>query len=88
MESLVQTLEKYGADPAAIRSFAADAPDLLPYATLLSTCQNDNSILAALTGVYEWQNTPLVFLVDAEKPRRKEDLDHIRRLVAMRGDAP
>lgn len=88
MESFVQTLEKYGADPAAIRSFAADAPDLLPYATLLSTRQNDNSILAALTGVYEWQSTPLVFLVDAEKLRRKEDLDHIRRLVAMRGDAP
>ena len=88
MESLVQTLEKYGADPAAIRSFAADAPDLLPYATLLSSRQNDDSILAALTGVYEWQTTPLVFLVDAEKLGRTQDLDHIRRIVAMRGDAP
>jgi hypothetical protein len=87
VESLVQTLEKYGADSAAIRSFAADAPDLLPYATLLSTRQND-SILAALAGVYEWQTTPLIFLVDAEKLCRKQDLDRIRRLVAMRGDAP
>ncbi|MEX2304134.1 MAG: N-6 DNA methylase [Bryobacterales bacterium] len=88
VESLVQTLERYGADPAAIRSFAADDPSLLPYASLLSTRQNNDSVLAALTGAYEWQATPLVFLVDAEKLGRKQDLDRIRRLVAMRGDAP
>lgn len=88
MESFFQTLEKYGADPAAIRSFDADAPDLLPYATLLAARKNSDSVLAALTGVYEWQNTPLVFLVDAEKLARDQGLDRIRRLVAMRGDAP
>jgi len=88
VESFVQTLEQYGADPAAIRSFDTDAPDLLPYATLLAARKNSDSVLAALTGVYEWQNTPLVFLVDAEKIARDQGLDRIRRLLAMRGDAP
>ncbi|MGA2186467.1 MAG: N-6 DNA methylase [Bryobacteraceae bacterium] len=88
VESFVQTLEKYGADTAAIRSFDTDAPDLLPYATLLAARKNNDPVLAALTGVYEWQNTPLVFLVDAEKLAREQGLDGIRRRLAMRGDAP
>ena len=88
MKSLVQTLEKYGAEPASFRSFADDSPDLLPYATLLSTRQSDDSDLAGLAGVYEWQASPLVVLVDDEKVTRPQQLDHLRRLIAMRGDTP
>ena len=92
MESFGQTLEKYGADPAAVRSFDTDAldvlPDLLPYATLLAARKVHDSVLAALTGVYEWQNSPLVFLVEGDKLAGDPELDRIRRLVAMRGDAP
>lgn len=88
MESLVQTLEKYGAEPASFRSFADDSPELLPYATLLSSRQNVDSDLAALAGVYEWQTSPLVALVDAEKLTSPQQLDHLRRLIAMRGDTP
>jgi len=88
VESFIQTLEKYGADLAAVRSFDTDAPELLPYATLLAARKVNDSVLAALTGVYEWQNNPLVFLVEADKLASDQGLDRIRRLVAMRGDAP
>lgn len=88
VDSFVQTLEKYGADPAAIRTFDPDTPELLPYATLVAARKNSDPVLAALTGVYEWQNTPLVFLVDAGKLAPDHGLDRIRRRLAMRGDAP
>jgi hypothetical protein len=88
VESLAQTLEKYGADPAAVRSFDTDSPNLLPYASLLTARSAGNSVLSALTGVYEWQDDPLVFLVDGDGVASNEDLSQIRRLVAMRGDAP
>ena len=88
MESFGQTLEKYGADRAAIRFFDAHTPDLLPYATLLAARKVNDSVLTALTGVYEWQNSPLVFLVEGDKLTANQELDHIRRLLAMRGDAP
>lgn len=88
VESLDQTLEQYGADLASVRSFDIDGPDLLPYATLLTARKPEDSVLAALTAVYEWQNNPLIFLVEADKLAREEDLNRIRRVVAMRGDAP
>ena len=89
MGSLEQTLEKYGADLAAVRSFDSDDdPELLRYATLLAARKVNDPVLTALTGVYEWQSNPLVFLVEGDKLTAEGDLDHIRRLVAMRGDAP
>jgi hypothetical protein len=86
--SFPQTLEQYGADLAAFRSFDDDAPELLPYATLLAARNAHHPVLAGLTGVYEWQNEPLVFLVDGDKIADDRHLDGIRRLLAMRGDAP
>ena len=38
--------------------------------------------------VYEWQGAPLVFLVDADSVEDDDQLKLIRRLLAMRGDAP
>jgi hypothetical protein len=84
-----RTLEQYGADLAAVYSFdLGDRPELLPYATLVSARNADDTSLAALIGVYEWQNTPLVFLVDADRLVDDDELSLIRRRVAMRGDAP
>lgn len=88
MDSFPQTLEEYGADLTAFRSFDNDAPDLLPYATLLAARNAPDPILAALTGVYEWQNSPLVFLVDGDRLEGDHHLDGLRRRLAMRGDAP
>lgn len=87
--NLMAELRRFGADDAALRLFATDGPDLLPYATLLTARDTGNKDLAAVDGVYEWQNEPLMFLISADRlqgdPQR---LHRIRRLVAMRGDAP
>jgi hypothetical protein len=84
-----QTLARFGADPASLRLFEGDAPELLPYATLLSARADGNPDLAAVDGVYEWQDAPLIYLVDADQLRGDPDrLSRIRRLLAMRGDTP
>ncbi len=88
VDSFAVTLENYGADLAAFRAFDEDASELLPYATLLAAHNTPDPVLAALAGVYEWQNTPLVFLVDGDMLEGDEQLDGIRRRLAMRGDAP
>jgi hypothetical protein len=88
VEHFDRILEQYGADLAAVRFFDADGPDLLPYATLVSARNASDPTLAALVGVYEWQNTPLVFLVDGNKLDDDQALNRVRRRVAMRGDAP
>lgn len=88
VDSFPQTLEKYGADIGAFRSFDDDTPHLLPYATLLAARNARDPVLAALAGVYEWQDTPLVFLVDGDRLAEEQYLDGIRRRLAMRGDAP
>jgi hypothetical protein len=88
VEPFDQTLEQYGADLASVRFFNTDGPDLLPYATLVAARKPKGSVLAALAGVYEWQNNPLIFLVEADRVESEQDLNRIRRLVAMRGDAP
>ena len=87
--SFVEALRRFGADEAALRLLDVDGPQLLPYATLLSARDRGDEDLQAVGGVYEWQGAPLVFLVAAE--RLNEDpqrLHRIRRLLAMRGDAP
>ena len=88
VDFLPQTLEAYGADLAAFRSFDGEGPDLLPYATLIAARNAPDPVLAALAGVYEWQSTPLVFLVDGDRLADDQHLDGIRRRLAMRGDAP
>lgn len=82
-------LQQYGGDPASLLKFDVDGPELLPYATLTAARLSGDVDLAVLGGVYEWQDRPLLFLVDGTlldgNPQR---LSRIRRLVAMRGDAP
>ena len=38
--------------------------------------------------MYEWQGEPLIFLVNADSLENDDHLKRIRRLLAMRGDAP
>ena len=91
MPGFEKTLSDHGADLASIRWFDDESagPELLPYATLLSARQAGDPYLGMLDGVYEWQNSPLVFLVDGDRlGDDPESLKRVRRLVAMRGDAP
>src|ERR1700694_853020 len=87
--NVLQTLARFGADSASLRLFEGDAPELLPYATLLTARAEGNQDLAAVEGVYEWQEAPLLYLVNADLLNGDRDrLLRIRRLLAMRGDTP
>ena len=83
----LRSLVEFGADPSAVRSLDGDGPELLPYATLLTARRRD-ATLGVVEAVYEWQGAPLVFLVDRDSLESESQLHRIRRLLAMRGDAP
>lgn len=90
MNELVATLAQYGADTEADGGlrWLNDAPEMLAYASLLSARHRDQQNLNALFGVYEWQGSPLVFLVNGSEITSDVQFQHIRRCIALRGDAP
>ncbi|WP_284180167.1 N-6 DNA methylase [Rhabdaerophilum sp. SD176] len=81
-------LEPFGADRQALHLLDAEAPELLPYATLTNARREGGSVLNTVGAVYEWQEAPLIFLVDAVRIAGEDDIHRLRRLLAMRGDAP
>ena len=86
---LAVELRRFGADAESLHLLDVTGPQLLPYATLLSARDSGDDDLLAVGGVYEWQSAPLVFLVAADRLGDGEArLWRIRRLLAMRGDAP
>lgn len=91
MHSLLHSLKNYGANPDAILAFAQEGPALLPYATLLCT-RTSGSMgdpdLVPLLGVYEWQDSPLIFLADSDALTDELHFRRLRRKLALRGDAP
>lgn len=88
MADIGASLAGFGADPAALHLFDVESPELLPYATLLAARRHGGSALDVVGAVYEWQGAPLLFLVDADQLEDEHQLHQIRRLLAMRGDAP
>lgn len=88
MADIENSIADFGADPAAVHLFDRDGPDLLPYATLVTARRGGHLLLSVVSGVYEWQGAPLIFLVNADSLSDENQLHRIRRLLAMRGDAP
>ncbi|MDE0029004.1 MAG: N-6 DNA methylase [Deltaproteobacteria bacterium] len=88
MADVASSLIDFGADPTSLRLLDGDGPELLPYATLLTARRSGNTPLGVVEAVYEWQGTPLIFLVDSDSLEDDEQLHRVRRLLAMRGDAP
>ena len=88
MADIRASVAEFGADPSALRSLDDECPELLPYATLLTARRDRDATLGIVEAVYEWQGAPLVFLVDADSVEDDDQLQLIRRLLAMRGDAP
>lgn len=90
MNDLVASIEHYGGNPESLLRFdSADTPELLPYATLIGARQGNDADLQALIAVYEWQDNPLIYLVDAARiSDGGKQLQRIRRRVALHGDAP
>lgn len=77
-----------------MRLFEEAGPELLPYATLMTARSSEHAGLDVVEAVYEWQDAPLVFVIGRDRlegvnpQNSKERLQRIRRLLAMRGDAP
>ena len=88
MADVRASIAEFGADPSALRLLDDECPELLPYATLMTARRNHHPALGIVEAVYEWQGTPLVFLVDGDSLEDDGQLQRIRRLLAMRGDAP
>ena len=88
MADLRASLAEFGADPSSLRLLDDDSPELLPYATLMTARRDRHATLGIVEAVYEWQGAPLVFLIDAGSLENDDQLQRIRRLLAMRGDAP
>lgn len=85
----VEALQRFGADESSLLLLDDDEPALLPYATLLAARNGGDEDLQAIGGIYEWQGSPLVFLVAADLLGDDDArLQRIRRVLAMRGDAP
>lgn len=88
MRALLEKLVPYGATEKRLRLFRGPAePGLLPYATLLEPTEGQREDLLALQGVYEWQESPLIYLVDGGRIEGERHLRILQRLVALRGDA-
>lgn len=88
MNAFDRTLADHGATPDDLVRFDTDGAELLPYATLATARQGGDKDLAALLSVYEWQGSPLAFLIDGSALRDDTHLRAIRRRLALRGDAP
>ena len=88
MADIRSSLVDFGADPSALRWLDADGPELLPYATLVAARRGDDAALSVVEAVYEWQGAPLAFIVATDSLEDGDHLHRIRRLLAMRGDAP
>lgn len=88
MTGWLARLRDFGVDWQALHSLEAGGPELLPYATLTNARRHGDSILRIVGAVYEWQDAPLIFLVDADQVKGDDDIHQLRRLLAMRGDAP
>ena len=71
-----------------MRLLDEETPELLPYATLMTARRNADAELGVVEAVYEWQDAPLVFLINADSLANDRELQRIRLLLAMRGDAP
>ncbi|MDB5407577.1 MAG: restriction endonuclease subunit [Rhodospirillales bacterium] len=84
MTDWLARLEPFGADRQALHALDADGPELLPYATLTNARRDSGSILGVVGAVYEWQDAPLVFLVDANQIDGTGQIHRLRRLLAMR----
>jgi hypothetical protein len=86
---LAKTITEFGGDEGALHFLDEPGPDLLSYATLLGHSRDKDELLPVIRAVYEWQDAPLMFLVDSQEVEDSpEKLLAIRRLLAMRGDAP
>ena len=87
MLDLENTITEFGGDPSSLKFMDRPGPDLLAYATLTGPARQTDDYLSTIRAVYEWQGSPLVFLVDLEdlpkSPAHMDLLVQLRRFIAM-----
>jgi len=92
MTSFNETLKIYGANPDSdnLYRFDDDSASLLQYASLVNARSEgkETNDLHPLIAVYEWQERPLIYLADGKAIRDDNHFSYIRRVIALRGDAP
>ena len=88
MGDIRASLYEFGAHSSSLFMLDEERPELLPYASLLTARRNTHPLLDLVKAVYEWDGTPLMFLVDSDSLETHDQLNRIRRQLAMRGDAP
>jgi hypothetical protein len=88
MLDIAKSLQEFGAELAKLYLLGDDGPELLPYSTLLNARRERDSVLNVVEAVYEWQEAPLIYIVSADTISSDSQLQRVRRLLAMRGDAP
>lgn len=89
MNAIEHSLLEFGAALPDLHLFDYGGPELLRYATLIGSGSEDRGDTRMFAGVQEWQGAPLMFVVDGKAVGDdKERLRKVRRLAALRGDAP
>ena len=87
MSAFDDTLKQYGASPDKLLRLDQNSAPLLQYASLVNA-RDAQDKLHALTAVYEWQESPLIYLADGNAINDDDHFSYIRRVLALRGDAP
>ena len=88
MIDLSRALKEFGAHDHSVLFFDDPRPELLTYCALLDARSEPASPLKALAGVYEWQGSALLFIIDGDALEDDDHLLRLRRILSMRGDAP
>lgn len=87
MIDLSRALDEFGAHDDGVLLFDDPGPRLINYSALMDVRSEASSRLKPLAGVYEWQGSALMFIVDGETVEDDDHLLQIRRVLSMRGDA-
>ena len=88
MNQIISCVEKFGGEPTNLVNLVEPMPNNLKYSTILSARMNGFRPLDSVGAVYEWQNQPMMYMVEGSQIASVEELKSLRRILAMRGDTP
>ena len=69
MLDFAKTIAEFGGNPSGLKMLNRPMPELLAYATLIGPTRKTDNHLSMIQAVYEWQGSPLMFLVDSDDLR-------------------
>ena len=88
MNAIEKCVVNFNGVPNNLVNLKELSPDNLGYSTIVSKKEEGNMYLGLVDSVYEWQSTPLMYMVDGSSSRpQSTDLNQLRRILALRGDS-